>query len=292
MNKPKPILVTGSHRSGSTWIGKILALPREVKYISEPFNPKIGLKQIKDWFLYINQDNQDSYVQAIDKLLKFKGDIPVNLPALKYWSNAFLPGVKRPLLKDPIACMSADWLARKFNMQVVVIVRHPAAFYASLKRVNWHFDFANFSKQDRLMADYLADYRSLIVKEHKSFVEEAATLWLCIYHVLDRYLVQHPDWIVVRHEDVSLQPVAEFKRMYLSLGLNMTSEIEQQIIKSSGGHNQVEATPGQELDLNRDSSQLVKNWKKHVTDQEASELRLLTNGLAAKYYTEQDWSDE
>ena len=33
-----PILVTGSHRSGTTWVGKMLAADSDTAYISEPLN--------------------------------------------------------------------------------------------------------------------------------------------------------------------------------------------------------------------------------------------------------------
>jgi len=37
----KPILVTGSHRSGTTWAGRVLAFsPTPLGYIWEPFNPR------------------------------------------------------------------------------------------------------------------------------------------------------------------------------------------------------------------------------------------------------------
>ena len=35
----RPILVTGAHRSGTTWVGKMLALAPGVAYVHEPFNP-------------------------------------------------------------------------------------------------------------------------------------------------------------------------------------------------------------------------------------------------------------
>ena len=35
----RPILVTGAHRSGTTWVGKMLALAPGVGYIHEPFSP-------------------------------------------------------------------------------------------------------------------------------------------------------------------------------------------------------------------------------------------------------------
>ena len=36
MQNASPILVTGSHRSGSTWVGKMLSVAPHVAYIHEP----------------------------------------------------------------------------------------------------------------------------------------------------------------------------------------------------------------------------------------------------------------
>jgi len=288
-NNLPPILVTGSHRSGSTWVGKMLALPSEVKYISEPFNPIIGIKKINKWFLYINDKNEAEYQSEIERLLKFMGDVPFNLPAVKYWLNALRPGKKRPLLKDPIAAMSSDWLSSTFNMQVVVLLRHPAAFHSSLKRVNWHFDFNNFLDQTELMSDHLSSLKPLIEKPNKTYVEEAGILWLCIYRVLDAFSQKHPDWIVVRHEDLSRNPVEEYQKLYQKLDLEFTNKIKAEIIKTSGGHNSAEAKQGQALDLNRDSRGLIKSWQKHLSQEEIKRIRELTEPLAHKYYSDQDW---
>ena len=54
----KPILITGCHRSGSTWVGKMLSLPVRVIYVSEPFNPGYGLKVFKNWFKYNNPNSK------------------------------------------------------------------------------------------------------------------------------------------------------------------------------------------------------------------------------------------
>ena len=35
---PPPILVTGAPRSGSTWVGNVLALDKRTGYVHEPFN--------------------------------------------------------------------------------------------------------------------------------------------------------------------------------------------------------------------------------------------------------------
>ena len=282
----QPILVTGSPRSGSTWVGEMLSWPLEVKYLSEPFNPQYGLKIFKSWFVYINNDNEKDYIADIAKLLKFKGDYRLTLPALKYWSNRFYPLTKRPLLKDPIAGFSSDWLAKKFNMQVVVLFRHPAAFYASLKRVNWHFDPAKLLKQNNLMADHLEPLRDLIAKANKSYAEEVATAWLCIYSVLDKYLAKNSQWIMKRHEDLSLNPLGEFRDLYDKLSLKFSKRVEKKIIKYSSGKS---SEPTKVMDLKRNSSAVVKQWFNHVDQEELNTIKNITGDLALKYYPEKEW---
>lgn len=284
-----PILVVGSHRSGSTWLGKMLALARGVKYVSEPFNPQVGLKIFSHWFCYINEANQGEYSAEIAQLLKFHGRFRLSLPALKYWSNGFWPGKKRILIKDPIASFSADWLAQKFGARVVVLLRHPAAFYASLKRVNWHFDFNNFLAQKELMADHLAPLENLIKKPNKSFAEEAAILWLCLYTVLTKYLKKNPDWLMARHEDLALEPLEGFAALYQKLNLDFTPQIEKTIAQYSAAENVGQVKSGEELVLKRNSQALVKLWQKQLTPEEIKIIKEITGELAAHYYANDSW---
>jgi hypothetical protein len=284
-NKPacagRPILVTGSHRSGSTWVGKILSLNKQVKYVSEPFNPGYGLKSFDYWFTYIDKSNESQYLKSIENLLKFKGAYRLNLPAIRYWSNLLWPGSKRQVIKDPIASLSSAWLAERFDMDVVVIFRHPAAFYASLKRMNWRFDFDNFTKQPGLMEDHLSIYKDLILKENKSFVEEASIAWLCIHHVLHKYIQGHSNWIVKRHEDLSLNPVDEFRDIYNKLGLDFSKSVETEIKKSTTGSNE---SLQKALELKRDSAGIVNQWQSQVTDEELKIIKKITSPIADIYY--------
>ncbi len=67
MNK-HPILVTGAHRSGTTWVGKILCASGEAAYISEPLNMwhRLGVmrKPVSGWYTYITQENEAGYLSA------------------------------------------------------------------------------------------------------------------------------------------------------------------------------------------------------------------------------------
>src|SRR5262249_13025532 len=61
----KPILITGSHCSGSTWVGKMLSAGGGVVYIPEPFNILHDLGQcgakFKYWFTYICPENASDF---------------------------------------------------------------------------------------------------------------------------------------------------------------------------------------------------------------------------------------
>jgi hypothetical protein len=75
MNK-KAILVTGSHRSGSTWVGKMIAQSPSVVYIHEPFNLEIGpcvgicSAKFNYWFTYISPENESQVYRAIANTIK------------------------------------------------------------------------------------------------------------------------------------------------------------------------------------------------------------------------------
>ena len=155
----KPILITGSHRSGSTWVGRMIAASSSVRYIHEPFNIYNELcpcgAKFDYWFQYVTRANEEAYYEHMKHVLglsyarirdiKTMGHPRCALGLLKSWGYTVLGRFvdMRPLVKDPIAIFSAEWLASKFSMDVVVLIRHPAAVAGSLKRRNWTFPFSH-----------------------------------------------------------------------------------------------------------------------------------------------------
>src|SRR4051812_882111 len=83
----RPILVTGAHRSGTTWVGAMLALSPRVGLIHEPFNPLTapGVCPIPfdRFFRYVCADNEDPYVAGFERMLSFHYDLRAQLRALR-----------------------------------------------------------------------------------------------------------------------------------------------------------------------------------------------------------------
>jgi hypothetical protein len=148
----RPILVTGAPRSGTTWVGRMLASHARVAYVAEPFNPdQLAGVPADHFFHHVTDRDAGRFVAYLERLLRFRA-VPLPHRRRGLWHRAtraavralrllrYRLGAYRPLMKDPIAFFSAEWLARTFGMDVVVLVRHPAALAGSLKRLDWHVD--------------------------------------------------------------------------------------------------------------------------------------------------------
>ncbi|MER3452975.1 MAG: hypothetical protein C4321_04710 [Chloroflexota bacterium] len=79
----EPILVTGSNRSGTTWVGRILAASGRLNYVYEPFNPGLWPRwtpsplQFRN--LYICADNEHLWFRAIADVIACRQPILAQL---------------------------------------------------------------------------------------------------------------------------------------------------------------------------------------------------------------------
>lgn len=301
-----PILVTGAHRSGTTWVGKMLAADTLIAYISEPLNvlhrPGVFSAKVPHWYQYICDENESEYLSAFQQLLDFDYHLWDEIRSLRslkdflrmgrdfrVFSNGLMHG-QRILIKDPFAVFSAPWFAKKLNCKVVVTVRHPAAFAHSLKRLNWPFEFNDLLDQSLLMRDYLETYQDeMRAIKSDDIVGQAALLWKVVYHSVHSTRGLNPDFIVVRHKDLSRDPVNGYRALYASLGLDYTPRVEEIILNSSSPDNPVELSRKKTHSVKLDSLASVDNWKKRLTEDEIKRVREITEEVSHLYYSDSEW---
>jgi hypothetical protein len=301
-----PILVTGAHRSGTTWVGKMLAADPLIAYISEPLNvlhrPGIFGAKVSHWYQYICDENESEYLSAFEQLLDLDYHLWDEIRSIRslkdflrmgrdfrVFSNGLIHG-QRLLIKDPFAVFSVPWFAKKLNCKVVITVRHPAAFANSLKRLNWPFDFNDLLDQSLLMRDYLEPYRDEMQSiKSDDIVGQAAHLWKVVYHSVHSTRALNPDFIVVRHRDLSRDPVNGYRALYASLGLDYTTRVEEVILNSSSPDNPVELPRRKTHSVKLDSLASVDNWKKRLTADEIKRVREITDEVSHLYYSDSEW---
>ncbi|HVT46666.1 MAG TPA: sulfotransferase [Vicinamibacterales bacterium] len=261
-----PILVTGSHRSGTTWVGRILASAPSTVYLHEPFHRRpdpdtAGADTRFDcWFTYVCRENEQAYRAAIEDVLA--------RAARAHASNR----PTRPIVKDPLAVFSAPWFADRFQTRNVVLVRHPAAFAASLKHKGWTHPFADFLRQPLLMAHHLDPFAGEIMRftrQAHDVVDQAALLWRLIYSVVLQYQRDFPGWTYVRHEDLVPDPPSAFRTLFAQLDLDYGVDAERAI----AAHRRTE----------------VADWRERLTDTEIQRVRIGVGTLADRFYADADW---
>lgn len=208
----------------------MLCAGNEAFYVFEPFDvakdaglegPRWMPRDLPYMFYHIPENSSSEYEPALRRAVELRYPLLPNLARIrtprhcgrlcKDWlfsHHARLTG-KRPLLKDPIALFSVEWLARTFDMKVVVMIRHPAGFASSIKRLNWHFNFENFIGQEALMDGLLAPYKDQIfeyARHPRDIIDQAILVWNAMYSAVRRYRETHPDWHFVTHERLSADP--------------------------------------------------------------------------------------
>lgn len=306
----RPILVTGSHRSGTTWVGKILSSLPSIYYIHEPFNvdyppnPGISAAKFSYWYTYISQDNAGQFYKPLENTMKLRYDLWSALGLVRsrhqliaIWKeyrslSRYRRRCARPLIKDPIAVFSAQWLASTFDMQVVTMIRHPAAFASSLKRLDWHFPFSHLLEQRSLMNDYFQPYEAQIsdfARKQHDIIEQAALVWKLIHHVIGKYQANHPDWLFIRHEDLSRDPVKGFQAIFEKLNIEFSDEIKNTVWDHSHSGNPAEAAQGESHVIKRDSEANIWNWKNRLKESEINTIRASVQDVSDLFYSDDDW---
>lgn len=281
----------------------MLCASGEAGYIHEPFNPKRrpgwGGDRIPWWFLYVTPDNERYYKPVIERALAFRYPVLNNLRALSRPSGVGLFALDmarsvrprltraRPLVKDPIALFSAEWLADTYDMDVVVMIRHPAAFASSVKRLNWRFEFRDWLAQDDLLRDKLARWHEQM---HDAWagkvdiIEHAIVMWNAIHDVIDGYRAAHPDWTFVRYEDLADAPMDGFRSLYERTGLTWSKKVAKAIASSSDAGNPSEVPLWRHQSIKRSSAAAKDTWRTRLTEEEIERVTAGTAEIAARFY--------
>ena len=203
----------------------MLALAPGIGYIHEPFSPVtsagISGAPFDHFYTRVTPENEALYLPHLERTLRFEYGYRRQLRTLRSPSEAVRSAQDaiafararhsdaRPLVKDPIALMSAEWLAERFEMDVVVTIRHPAAFAASVLRLGWTHPFETFLDDERLSA-FEPEIRRQATAPGDP-LDQAALLWRILYSTVDGYRSRHADWVFVRHEDASRAPLDDVR---------------------------------------------------------------------------------
>jgi len=305
MKNKNPILITGSHRSGTTWVGRTISQHHRVRYLHEPFNlnhtNQIMALKLDTWFSHYHSSNQKKEIYNFFNNLLYSSPplkhamkicvaagMDIKTP-LRFGKHFLLEFLLRPriLVKDPIALLSAGWLHETYNFKVIVMIRNPFAFVGSLKKAGWDFHFENLRKQEGLMQGWLnqfSDSVDAMCSNDSSWdiVDRAALLWNILHYVILDYQNQYPKWLFIKHEDIAMNPESEFHKIFNYLGLDIDKQILRYIRKNTSQRNPKEAASP--IYQARDSKASLDTWKKRLSEEEIERVKITTSKIASQFY--------
>lgn len=304
-----PVLITGSHRSGTTWVGGILGASPKLHYIQEPLHPHNVVAQAL-WghnaqllYTYIGPHNDIEWREAYRKLFAFQPNCVraissgisqrVLIRILKEILRAQIAKRqgKRPLLKDPYALLSAPWLNQEMGVRVVVLIRHPCAFVSSINRIKWDHEFdKHFLNRPMIIEKYFSNYIQLMEEARRhDRVWRAALMWRMLHDVIAGFQDNYPEWIYLRHEDICKDPVKSFRWLSQRLGIDFDSRMQSRLHATSDAKYPVNPENQVSQAQRRNSKQLGTAWKQQMDQKMVDTIRQLVEPISSIFYTDSEW---
>ena len=312
--RARPLLVTGLPRSGTSWVGKMLEASGQLVYVNEPLNPQhppghspgvLGA-EVTHRFQYICPDNDQQWARAFADTIRLRYHIaaelrrnrsPYDLARMAKYFTTFTHGRlrgRRALIDDPFAVLSARWFAERLDADVLVLVREPVSLAGSWARLGWKFDFRDLLGQPFLQRDLLGGYeaemQALVGSPDR--LAQIALLWRVTYDAVDRLRAEVPRLRVSRYEDLSREPVEQFRLLYETFGLAWTSRIADRVAAATSGTGRTDRSHAWTLSYGvsrtafrpMDSRAALRSYETRLTPEEISRVRALTADVAGRIY--------
>jgi hypothetical protein len=257
------VFVTGLIRSGTTWIGKLLASGLHTLYVHEPFNPGSLWNQALPTpahHLYLNRLNGGPWIYPFQRILSLDpllhGETREEAGRLLHEfieRNEETRGPRdtlRPVVKDPTALFLSEWLVETFGTRPVVVLRHPVSITKSLLRLGWStFDPSLFLNQPLLLErffgpDEVARLEAWRRGPEPDEVTRAALLVAWLYKAVVTYRRDHPDWVYVSYEELLRDPGTGAARLFEQTGLE-PSQATREALGAGGAPEYDPAAPHQ-----------------------------------------------
>jgi hypothetical protein len=312
----RPLLVVGIPRSGTTWTMQVLETDPSVRTVLEPDNegisaPAIWGKHSAGRFPALRPgDSNDDYRELwawalvgapVGARLRLAAQVmrAVQPPTrTRYLQGRHVPlmalagaiarhpgrhqdaagTTQRVLVKSVHAPLAVEWLAEQFDIDVLVILRHPGNVLASWLNLSLNERFVNLLE--------IPGVRSLLERwkvdpPGPDPVEQMIFQIGVLTTGLEEAAGRHPEWRVRTHEDLCRNPDREFRALFDEFGLSWSPPSSAYL----EGHDR----PGEGFVTRRVATDLPDGWTRQLSARQISQMREILSAFPLKTWTADDY---
>lgn len=211
----KSILIAGTARSGTTWLGDLIASQIPSRILFEPFNPDL-VPEYRGfhYFQYLRPGTENLEFRSFAHKV-FTGEIR------NRWTDRQNERIRSEyrIIKEIRVNLALKWLHDNFpEVPILFLLRHPCAVVSSRMELNWAADrdIERFLSQPDLITDHLAPYMDLI-KNAKTDEEKHAVIW-SVSNLVPLKQFNPNEIKIVYYESLCIQPEIELPVIFAAIG--------------------------------------------------------------------------
>ena len=304
-------IVSGAHRSGTTWIGKTISKGTNSSYLWEPFNIKVPASQrisygesflkIKNWYHLVDGSNDKICSDlrnvfnkkriCLNKIISFLPEsLKKNRKSTVKW---FIQNLKLSLdlkvrdsaiIKDPIMLLSTKEICEALNCKCILITKDPRSFFNSLKKASWAFDFNNILYPCLKLAHLNEFSNEVEEKIHsKGLIDPKSIglLWNILHKHID-YLSSFKEYKIVRYEDICKDPISKLNDLAL---FATNKKLSKKIVKRLWIEQQKRINNSYSFHMIRheNSKMISELWKSQLEEEEIFEINTKCGKMMNKF---------
>ena len=296
------VLIAGLPRSGTSWVGRVIGAAEGARFVHEPdgdYEP-FAIRAKRGHARHIALDAHAD-LPAYNQLWSsaFAGGVrPTTIRARlakrlvdsaslnERWDarrgaptsvrmRAVLalaeplepdPGATHIVVKSVHCALAIEWIAAQFDPLVVVVERDPRNVLASWMKLGMGGD----RHENVLLAKVARDRWGLEPpSENAPKIVQRTFVFGVLACGLREAASRHPQWIIVSHDDVCVDPMSKFRVVFDRLGLGFGDR--------AGGYISESNRPGEGFRTARLTSEQPTKWRDQLTENDvalvAQELR-------------------
>ena len=293
----RAVLIVGLPRSGTTWIANVLGASEGAVLVAEPDNEKLSAPAIwakhglgrfpvlmagadesryqRLWQWALSGAPSSPRLRLAQRIVRRASDedlealvgsrTPLSL-RLAGAVGAAPRGTSASALvvaKSVHACLAVEWLATRFDVDILVVLRHPANVLASWLDLQLPDRDRNLGALSAVQERYVQPWGVPLAGQR--ILDRALWQLGLLTCALEQALSQHPEWHVRTHEQLCSDPVAQFRGLAEDLGLTLGDAAIDVLRRSD--------KPGSAFSAERNAAGLADSWKHRLDSKEVEALK-------------------